>query len=81
MRMTWKLANRLMDDLCCLAISAIVTTEDTPYPDALSLPNEMMELVEKYANEKFQEICEEWEDTFDGEGWEIEEPKDNWEDK
>ena len=80
MRMTWKLASDLMDNLCCLAISAIVTAEDTPYPDPLNLPDGMMELVEEYAREKFQEICEAWENKF-GEEWEIEEPKDNWEDK
>lgn len=74
--MTWNLANDLMDTLCCLAISAVVTTEDTPYPDPLNLPEEMMELVENYAREKFQEICGEWEEIF-GEKWQIEEPEDN----
>jgi len=76
MKMTWKLANNLMDSLCCLAISAIISTKDTPYPDPRNLPDEMMKLVENYAREKFQEICGEWEDVF-GEKWGIEEPKDN----
>jgi len=77
MRMTWNLANTLMDSLCCLAISATVTAKGTPYPDPRNLPDDVMELVETYARAKFQEICDEFEYTFGGEEWEIEESEDD----
>lgn len=62
--MTWKLAETLLDALCCVAISA-----DGGYDE-----NETdCEGAQEYARKKFIEILEQWEQVY-GFKWEIEEP-------
>lgn len=74
MTMTYKLANTLMETLCCLAISGMITNKDAVITDARDLPENMLELAEKFAQTTFQEICGEWEEIFDEE-WKIEDPE------
>lgn len=64
MIITDKLANRLMDDLLCVAISAL-----GGYPEeGLSL--ETQKICSKWARTKFLELTDEWQDIT-GEEWEI----------
>ena len=68
MKMTYKLATRLMDDLFCLAISA-----NGGYSE--NIPIEALELFQKYAKDRFQNLCEEWEGVM-GKEWNISEPNE-----
>lgn len=70
MKMTWKLAESLMNDFACLAISA---NGGVP---AEGLSDEQMEQVQTYARETFNRICSEWEE-FTGKEWDIMEPETN----
>ena len=67
MVMTEKLANEIMDNLACLAISAIGTEgqiegwEKGENEDIPIFKEEYTRRVMNYAREKFVEICAEWE--------------------
>ena len=61
MIMTEKLANSLMDNLACLALSA---TGTDPFDERA------MALAEDYAKKTFMFICSEWEDLT-GEEWQV----------
>lgn len=67
MTMTEKLANEIMDNLACLAISAMGTEgqiEGWEKDDGEDVPifkEEYIRRVLDYAREKFVEICVEWE--------------------
>ena len=66
--MTNELANSLMEDLACVAISAmggIIMNEDG------SFDSEQMEMVEEYAKKAFCEILGAWE-KFNKTKWKIE---------
>lgn len=68
MKMTGKLANQLMDDLMCVAISATggaVLLEDGSYDE------KQMEYCGNYARNTFCELLEAWEELMN-EKWEIE---------
>ncbi len=60
MRMTKTLANTLLDDLACVAISA---NGGCPMDDDgnIIMSNEQMELIRAYAEETFVNILKEWE--------------------
>ena len=62
MRMTNKLANQLMDDLACVAISA----------NGIPETKEEFDKVTEYARNTFVNLLTEWEE-LKGEEWEIEE--------
>ena len=67
MVMTEKLANEIMDNLACLAISAMGTEgqiegwEKDEGEDVPVFKEEYIRKVLDYAREKFVEICAEWE--------------------
>ena len=67
MVMTEKLANEIMDNLACLAISAMGTEgqierwEKDEGEDVPIFKEEYTRRVLTYAREKFVEICAEWE--------------------
>ena len=67
MIMTEKLANEIMDNLACLAISAMGTEgqierwEKDNDEDVPIFKEEYTRRVLTYAREKFVEICAEWE--------------------
>ena len=67
MIMTEKLANEIMDNLACLAISAMGTEgqiegwEKGENEDVPIFKEEYVRRVLTYAREKFVEICAEWE--------------------
>lgn len=67
MTMTEKLANEIMDNLACLAISAMGTEgqiEGWEKDDSEDVPifkEEYIRRVLDYSREKFVEICVEWE--------------------
>ena len=67
MVMTEKLANEIMDNLACLAISAMGTEgqierwEKDESEDVPIFKEEYTQRVLTYAREKFVEICAEWE--------------------
>ena len=67
MTMTEKLANEIMDNLACLAISAMGTEgqiEGWEKDDGEDVPifkEEYIRRVLDYSREKFVEICVEWE--------------------
>ena len=67
MTMTEKLANEIMDNLTCLAISAMGTEgqiegwEKDEGEDVPIFKEEYIRRVSDYAIEKFVEICAEWE--------------------
>ena len=67
MVMTEKLANEIMDNLACLAISAMGTEgqiegwEKDEGEDVPIFKEEYTRKVLTYAREKFVEICAEWE--------------------
>lgn len=68
MVMTNELANQLMEDLVCVAISAmggIIKNEDG------SFDSEQIEMAEAYAKETFCDILEAWEED-NGTRWKIE---------
>lgn len=68
MKMTGKLANQLMEDLMCVAISATggaILCEDGSYD------KKQMEYCEEYAKTTFCELLEAWEELLN-EKWEIE---------
>lgn len=79
MKITEKLANSLMDCLCCLAISAVTThkgADETPE----TMSKEHFEAAEAWARDTFvKTLCAEWEDFYDEEmevvvqdgGWEF----------
>lgn len=75
MRMTWELANELMNALACVAISANGGAEVDEHGEARVSP-ENLELINTYARNKFVEICDEWEELM-GEKWAIEEKSSN----
>ena len=66
MIMTEKLANEIMDNLACLAISAMGTEgqiegwEKDNGEDVPIFKEEYIQKVSDYAREKFVEICSEW---------------------
>lgn len=64
MKMTAKLANELMNNLICVAISANGGVSSN------GLTENQLALVQKYAKIKFQDILTEWEDLFNKQ-WEI----------
>lgn len=69
MKMTGKLANQLMEDLMCVAISATggaVLCEDGSFDE------KQMEFCETYAKNTFCELLEAWEALM-GEKWDIKE--------
>ena len=67
MTMTEKLANEIMNNLACLAISAMGTEgqiegwEKDEGEDVPIFKEEYVQRVLGYAREKFVEICAEWE--------------------
>ena len=68
MIMTNELANSLVDDLVCVAVSAmggVIVNEDG------SFDSEQMEMIETYAKETFRDILRVWE-KFNGTQWKIE---------
>ena len=69
MKMTWKLAESLMDNFACLAICA---NGGVP---ADGLSDEQMEVIQTYARETFDRICFEWE-VLTGKEWDIMEPEE-----
>lgn len=71
MIMTNVLAEALLNDLACVAISANGGAEVDENGEATVSP-ENLELINTYARNKFVEICNEWEE-FMGEKWQIEE--------
>lgn len=71
MKMTKKTADSLMDGLLCLAISAYGGISVNEQGDVL-LDDEVREIAESYAQQKFVELCHDWEAVM-GEKWEIEE--------
>ena len=76
MIMTEKLANEIMDNLACLAISAIGTEgqikgwEKGENEDVPIFKEEYTRRVLTYAREKFVEICAEWEQEM-GEDFQV----------
>ena len=76
MVMTEKLANEIMDNLACLAISAMGTEgqiegwEKGENEDAPIFKEEYTQRVLTYAREKFIEICAEWEQEM-GEDFQV----------
>lgn len=71
MIMTSTLAQALLDNLGCVAISANGGAEVDENGEATVSP-EHLELINTYARTKFVEICKEWEE-FMGEEWTIQE--------
>lgn len=67
MFMTGKLASNLMDNLCCVAISATGNVDEN-----CSIDEERFQKCMEYAKAKFVEICEEWEQFMNDE-WDISE--------
>lgn len=68
MIMTNELANSLMEDLTCVAVSAmggVIVNEDG------SFDSEQIEMIETYAKETFRDILRVWE-KFNGTEWKIE---------
>lgn len=67
MTMTEKLANEIMDNLACLAISAMGTEgqiegwEKDEGEDVPIFKEEYIRRILDYSREKFVEICAEWE--------------------
>lgn len=76
MIMTEKLANEIMDNLACLAISAMGTEgqiegwEKSENEDVPIFKEEYTKRVLTYAREKFVEICDEWEQEM-GEAFQV----------
>ena len=76
MVMTEKLANEIMDNLACLAISAMGTEgqiegwEKDNGEDVPVFKEEYTQRVLTYAREKFVEICAEWEEEM-GEDFQV----------
>ena len=76
MIMTEKLANEIMDNLACLAISAMGTEgqiegwEKDNGEDVPIFKEEYTRRVLTYAREKFVEICAEWEQEM-GEDFQV----------
>lgn len=76
MVMTEKLANEIMDNLACLAISAMGTEgqiegwEKDEGEDVPIFKEEYTRKVLTYAREKFVEICDEWEQEM-GEAFQV----------
>ena len=67
MTMTKNLANQLMDDLACVAVSAmggVIQYEDD------SFDQEQMNYAQAYARNTFCKLLEAWEDMF-GKEWAI----------
>jgi hypothetical protein len=71
MIMTNVLAESLLNDLACIAISANGGA-DVDEDGEIAMSPESLELINTYARNKFAEICHEWEE-FMGEKWQIEE--------
>ena len=71
MIMTNVLAEALLNDLACVAISANGGAEVDENGEATVSP-ENLELINTYARNKFVEICNEWEELM-GEKWTIKE--------
>ena len=67
MIMTEKLANRLMDDLVCVAISA---TGGAIRDSNGHFSEEQMEFAQEYAKKTFCDILNDWEDSM-GKDWSI----------
>ena len=76
MVMTEKLANEIMDNLACLAMSAMGTEgqiegwEKDEGEDVPIFKEEYIQKVSNYAREKFVEICAEWEQEM-GEDFQV----------
>lgn len=74
MKMTSKLANQLMDDLCCVAISANggVPTDEN---GECCITDEQLEMASTYAKATFLSLLSAWEKLM-GEEWEIGDEED-----
>ena len=68
--MTQTLANELMDNLACLAFSAMGGIPVNEDGEPLDIPKELMEKVAEYAKTTFVRLCDEWENTT-GKVWNI----------
>jgi len=69
MKMTWKLAESLMDNFACLAICANGGVPAEGFTD------QQLAAINDYACNTFMAICGDWE-TLTGKTWDIEEPKE-----
>jgi hypothetical protein len=67
--MTSTLANELMNNLACLAFSAMGGVPIDKNGD-LDIPEELIEKVSEYAKTTFVQLCEEWENAT-GKVWNI----------
>lgn len=74
MKMTSKLANQLMDDLCCVAISA---NGGVPMDEngECCITDEQLEAAQGYARAIFVSLLSTWEELM-GEEWEIGDKED-----
>lgn len=70
MKMTWELAEALMNDLACLLISAEGGIE---MDENGNFDEEQIARANEYARSKFEELTKEWEDSK-GEVWQISVP-------
>lgn len=70
MTMTSTLANELMNNLACLAFSAMGGIPVDENGEPLDIPEELMEKVSEYAKSTFVQLCEEWENAT-GKVWYI----------
>ena len=70
MKMTWELAEALMNDLACLLISAEGGVE---MDENGNFNEEQIARANEYARSKFAELTKEWEDSK-GEEWQISVP-------
>jgi hypothetical protein len=68
--MTSTLANELMNNLACLAFSAMGGIPVDEDGEPLDIPEELMEKVSEYAKSIFVQICDEWEKAT-GKVWSI----------
>lgn len=64
MKMTDKLANSLLNDLMCVAFSAVGGVPKNSFTE------EQINLATEYAKAKFQDILSEWEELL-GKSWDI----------
>lgn len=69
MKMPSKFADALMDDLFCLAVFAYAGVSVDGHGD-ISVDDEVKQIGEEYAKQKFIELCHSWEEVM-GEKWEI----------
>jgi hypothetical protein len=70
MIMTKTLAEELMDNLACLALSAMGGVPVDENGELLDIPEEVMEKVSDYAKTTFVQLCDEWKEAT-GKDWDI----------